>query len=133
MNIDFSEFLPDPDEEEKSKLSPEPVLDRLAETINSKYQERIIAIVTSTTKVVEENKEILSFTFYLQFKRHDNFTYPLFTVECVNNNGSFPVRVQSHYGPPTSYGEISKPVDFESVIEQILKEERTRNIILSMY
>ncbi|MEM1407094.1 MAG: hypothetical protein AAGG59_09990 [Bacteroidota bacterium] len=133
MSENFNEFLPNPEEQEHSKLNPEIVLKRLRETVNTKYHERIIAIVTSSSKILGENEEVLSYAFHLQFTRHDNYTYPLLVAECENRDGSYPLKVQSHYGPPIDHGTIRSEEDFEKAIKEILKETRTRNVILSMY
>lgn len=133
MNKDFSKLLPDPKDGEDIKISPEKVLLKLADTFNDRYNGRIIAIVTSSGKVINEQIETLSFTLYLQFTRHNDFTYPLLVSECFKNSGTYPIKLVSHYGPPTDYGVIETEEKFEEAIEKILVEERTRNIILSMY
>jgi len=133
MNKDFFLLLPDPKDSEDIKISPEAVLIKLSQSINDRYHGRIIAIVTSSTKVIEDEREILSFTLYLQFTRHNDFTYALFVSECIENSGTYPVMVQAHYGPPIDYGVINTEEEFEDTIERILSETRTRNVILSMY
>lgn len=129
MNKDFSILLPQPKNEISSKISPEKVLERLSSSINDLYNNRIIAVITSGQTMMA----YLSFTLYLQFTRHNDFMYPLFTAECFENVGTYPINVSSHYGPKTDYGTIYTEEEFENAIEEILGEERTRNTILSMY
>jgi hypothetical protein len=133
MSKDFSTLLPDPKEGANEKISPERVLMKLSDTVNARYNGHILATVTSSGNVIEGEYEILSFTFYLQFNRHNNFIYPLIVVDCIETSGTYPINVVSHYGPPTEYGRIETEEQFEDAIEKILKETRTRNIILSMY
>lgn len=133
MSENFKNFLPDPKEQEDSKLNPETVLLRLAETINSTYNGRITGTVTSSSKFVDDEKQVLTYTLLLTFTRHDDYLYPLLVAECVNRDGSYPIKVQSHYGPPIPHGEIDGEENFEKAIQNILKETRTRNVILSMY
>jgi hypothetical protein len=133
MSKDFSSLLPDPTEGENIKISPEKVLTKLASSFNDRYNGRIFALVVSSGKVINEKTETLSFTLYLQFLRHNDFSYPLLVAECFKNSGTYPIKLVSHYGPPTDYGEINTEEEFEDALEKILKEERTRHIILSMY
>ena len=127
----FKEFLPDPSEKSK-KDDPELVMKELSDSLNAMYSDRIIGLIASTSDV-NDGSTILSYTFYLVFKRHDNFSYPLFNASCKEQNGSYPLQVTSHYGPPVDHGLVNNYTEFESVIKSILKEPRTRNIILSMY
>ena len=133
MSKDFSKLLPDPKERSNQKISPETVLIRLSDTFNDRYQGHISTTVTSSGSAVDGKNENLSFTFYLQFNRHNNFIYPLLEADCIETSGTYPIKVVSHYGPPTDYGKVETEEQFEVVIEQILKESRTRNIIISMY
>jgi len=133
MKIDFKSLLPDPDEKGGSKLDPEVVLNELAESITDRYHGRILGVFASTSEVIEKDKPKLSYTFYLIFTRHDNYSYPLFTAQCKNSDGSYPIIVNSHYGPPIEHGIITDEDKFRNEIMLILKEEKTRNIILAMY
>lgn len=133
MNKDFFSLLPDPKAVNTTPISPEKVLLKLAHDFNDRYNGRIIAIVSSSVKAKNEKIETLSFTLYLQFKRHSEFTYPLLIAECFKNSGTYPIKLVSHYGPPTNYGRIETEGEFEEAIEKVLNEDRTRNIILSMY
>jgi hypothetical protein len=133
MCKDFTDLLPNPDDKEKSKISPENVLLRLSKSINDRYNKRILGVVASAPVSNEELREVLNYTFYLQFTRQSDYTYPLLTAECIESNGSYPMKVKSHYGPPNDHGVVTTEAEFESAIKDILIEEKTRIIILSMY
>jgi hypothetical protein len=133
MSDNFKNLLPDPSKQAESKLNPETVLNNLATTINDRYFGRIIASVTSAGEVIEKDHIVLNYSLYLIFTRHQDYSYPLLTATCKNRDGSYPINVLSHYSPPKDYGEVTSEEQFVKVLEEILKEERTRNVILSMY
>ena len=133
MNKIFEAFLPNPDDKATSGLSPETVLDNLKETIDTRYNGRIIGVPVSTAITNSSGAEVLNYSFFLQFSNHNGYVYRLFEAECTNNDGSYPLKVQSHYGPPIEYGIVDDQVSFEEKIKKILSEERTRKVILSMY
>lgn len=131
---DYLDLLPDPEDKEKSKLSPEVVMQNLKHSFDARYSGRISSEVVSTSRLNSNGWEVLCFTFYLIFHNHNGYAYRLFEAECVNVDGSYPVLLKSHYGPPVDYGEISDEALFDSTIrEKILKDQRTRNVILSLY
>jgi hypothetical protein len=131
MDNIFDNLLPNPDE--KSKVhDPELVMKDLVNSLSARYNDKILGIIASTSGI-ENDSPILSYTFYLVFKRHDNYSYPLFQATCIEQNGSYPLHVISHYGPPTDYGNVQDYEAFEKAIAEILQEQRTRNVILSLY
>lgn len=132
LNEDFINNLPDPKEKE-SIQNPEALLIALSESFNSKYKDRIFASVLSSGGYQDDKRITFGYTLVLIFLRHDEYTYPLIKVDCLNADGLFPVTVNSHYSPPVGYGEISNPEGFITVLNEILKEQKTRNIILSMF
>ncbi len=132
MGKDFSKMLPDPKEIEEQKNNPEVILQKLANDFNNRYNGRIKGIVTSMGRSVA-GVDILSYTFYLQFNRHNDFVYLLFSADCVKNIGNYPLNITTHYSPLNEYIEVKDEKQFENVIEEILKDEKTRMIILSMY
>ncbi len=133
-HIDFSSFLPNPDDSDLIlKLSPESVLRDLSNTFDTKYSGRIVSAITSTSKEITSENFQLNFTFYLIFTRHDNFSYPLLRIECIQTSGTYPVEVNAHYGPPINFGIAENRDELKAIIDKILSEDRTRNLILSMY
>ena len=105
----------------------------LASTIIGKYNGFIDAYVTSTGEIIGNDNMIVNYTFYLLFKRRDDYIYPLFTATCKLKNGMQLNHCSIYYGPPTPYGDVVDEDNFKKVIEDILKESRTRNVILSLY
>ena len=131
--MDFKNILPDPNDPSLRK-SPELIMRRLMDDIAAKYSGHISATFTSSSQVFEDGaSSVLDYTFYLIFLKQDNFSYPLFTATCMMQDGAYPLVIRSHYGPPIDYGKAADGEAFEKIIELIFKEERTRNVILSMY
>ena len=133
MSNKFNSLLPIPTNDERKMLNPEIAMQELIEVLNEKYSSMITGVITATQSGGFADDPILNFTFYLVFARRDNYSYPLFHAKCLNQNGSYPLEVSSHYGPPIPHGVAIDYVSFIGVIEAILAEERTRNVILSMY
>ena len=133
MANNFASLLPIPNDSERKKFNPEYAMHELIQVIDSKYSSHITGIIASTQIGAFADDPILEFTFYLVFSRRDNYSYPLFNAKCINNNGSYPLDISSHYGPPISHGVANDYSSFIQKMEEILAEEKTRNVILSMY
>ncbi len=133
MSNRFEALLPTPDNIQRKEYNPEFVMEELTNDLLSKYGTRIVGAFASTTETAFADSPVLDYTYYLIFARHDNFSYPLFTAKCINGNGSYPLRIMSHYAPPNDHGTVYNYESFSEVVEKILKEERTRTVILSMY
>lgn len=129
----FNDLLPTPSDNDVKANNPEYAMRELSDDLLSKYRDRIVGVFASTSEITSSQRTILNYTYYLIFPRHDNFSYPLFTAKCVDGNGSYPIEVMSHYGPPIAHGKLKNYDEFTLAISDILKEDRTRNIILSMY
>lgn len=128
---DFLEFLPDPAKKDES-ISPDAVLNKLALNVTNLYKQRIEGLVFPSTKLNIYSSKRITYTFFLRFKKHSDYTYPLIEVECVNEGSTYPIIV-SALNNSFKAKQINNQKDFEELIQQILKEEKTRNIILSMY
>jgi hypothetical protein len=138
MNTDFLNILPgDADKQEIERIrkqDPYTVLDKLAQAIETKYAGHIHGIVTSTSHGYDPNgSSIKEFAFYLVFENRNEYSYRLFDVRCQLANGSYPIDISAHSNPPTPYQNIEDADNFERVITDILKDEKTRFIILSNY
>lgn len=133
MSKRFEDLLPTPNESQRKEFNPGYVMQELINDLSSKYGARIVGAFASTFETTWADSPVLDYTFYLIFSGHDDFSYPLFTAKCINGNGSYPLRVTSHYAPPVDHGTVYNAESFSAVIEKILKEERTRALILSMY
>ncbi len=133
MSNRFEALLPIPDNSQRQEYNPEYVMEQLNNDLLARYQSRIVGSFVSTSETAFADSPVVEYTYYLIFARHDNFSYPLFTATCIFGNGSYPLQVRSHYAPPIDHGRVDDHESFSNVIEEILREQKTRAVILSMY
>lgn len=134
MSDNFKNRLPDPNEKAREGLNPEDVLEDLANAIDARYGGKIKGFISSSGEQVEKGKlTVLSYVFYLVFERHQDYSYRLLEAVCEKQDGSYPINVTAHYGPPVDYGKANDERDFILIVEKILEDKKTRNVILSMY
>ena len=116
------------------KADPYTLLNQLAEDIQQKYDGKVVGITTSASYDSDDHdNEIKEFSFYLIFNERENYSYRLFEATCLNEDGKYPVKVKAFSGPPVDFKEAKNEQEFGRIIENILKHERTRFIILSNY
>ncbi len=125
--------LPDPNEKPDRENVVEATLKNLKFTIEDKYNEKILVLITTSATFNDERENVLSYAIYLSFINRNKFSYRLFEVNCLNADGGLPVELIAFSGPSASFGKAHTKEEFELAIEKIFKDRRTRNIILSNY
>lgn len=140
MDSNFKNKLPKPEEIEKLKKelnsaqkSPEEVLDELKTQIQSMYNERILVLNISSGEVIDDVNKILTYSVYLLFTRHKDYSYKMFEAKCTDGNSNYPLEIYANSKTWEPMGRVNNETEFRTIIDKILELEKTRNVIISMY
>ncbi len=130
MKIDF----PKPnDQNNELNLNPLNQLEAFCKSFNEFYTGHFFGVITTSSELIDNTTSIISYAFWIDFLKINEFSYRLFELNPTKMDGGYPLTAAAFHGPPEDFGLINSPNELETVVNKILNSKRGRFIILSNY